>query len=72
MPASEYDRVADVIGRTDRDRVCTLLRPSLKAKLPYDPLASFESIGIMGSSPLVLLANPSVPANTVKELVALA
>lgn len=48
------------------------INPALKAKLPYDPLTSFESIGIIGSSPLVLLAHPSLKANTVAELVALA
>jgi tripartite-type tricarboxylate transporter receptor subunit TctC len=44
---------------------------ALKNTLPYDPLRDFESIGIVGSSPLVLLAHPKVPANTVKEVVAL-
>jgi tripartite-type tricarboxylate transporter receptor subunit TctC len=44
---------------------------ALKNTLPYDPQKDFESIGIIGSSPLVLLANPKVPANTVKEVVAL-
>ena len=48
------------------------INPALKNKLPYDPLTSFESLGIMGSSPLVLLAHPAVPANDVKALVALA
>lgn len=48
------------------------INPALKSKLPYDPLASFESIGLMGTSPLVLLAHPSVPAASVAELVALA
>ncbi|WP_418316139.1 Bug family tripartite tricarboxylate transporter substrate binding protein [Piscinibacter sakaiensis] len=48
------------------------INPALKAKLPYDPLTSFESIGVMGTSPLVLLAHPSVPAKNLKELVALA
>ena len=48
------------------------INPALKSKLPYDPLTSFESIGVMGTSPLVLLAHPSVPAKTLKELVALA
>ena len=43
----------------------------LYAKLPYDP-ASFELIGLLGITPLVLLANPSVPAKTVPELVAYA
>lgn len=45
---------------------------SIKRSLPYDPQKDFESIGIIGSSPLVLLANPSFPANNVKELLALA
>lgn len=48
------------------------INPGLKTRLPYDPLKSFEAIGILGTSPLVLLANPSVPASTVAELVALA
>ena len=48
------------------------INPGLKAQLPYDPLKSFESIGLVGSSPLVLLANPAVKANTVQEVVALA
>jgi tripartite-type tricarboxylate transporter receptor subunit TctC len=48
------------------------VNPALKAKLPYDAQKSFESIGLIGTSPLVLLANPSLPAQSVKELVALA
>jgi tripartite-type tricarboxylate transporter receptor subunit TctC len=45
---------------------------ALKKNLPYDPQKDFESIGLIGSSPLVLLAHPKVPANTVKELLVLA
>ena len=45
---------------------------ALKNNLPYDPQTDFESIGLIGTSPLVLLANPKVEANTVKELQALA
>ena len=48
------------------------MNPALKAKLPYDTLKSFESIGTLGGIPLVLLVNPATPATTVKELVALA
>jgi len=48
------------------------VNPALKRKLPYDAQKSFESIGLIGTSPLVLLATPSLPANTVKEVVALA
>lgn len=45
---------------------------ALKRTLPYDPLQQFEGVGLIGSSPLVLLAHPSVAANTVQELVVLA
>lgn len=44
---------------------------ALKNSLPYDLQKDFESVGLIGSSPLVLLAHPKVPANTVKELIAL-
>lgn len=48
------------------------VNPALKNTLPYDPQKDFASIGLIGSSPLVLLANPRVEANNVKELLALA
>src|SRR5207342_1808202 len=36
-----------------------------------DPLKDFDAITLGGSTPVVLTVNPSVPAHTVKELVAL-
>jgi tripartite-type tricarboxylate transporter receptor subunit TctC len=48
------------------------VNPALKPKLPYDAQKSFESIGMIGGSTLVLLANPSLPANNLKQLIALA
>src|SRR5687768_376842 len=45
---------------------------SLYAKLPYDPLKSFAPVAAANSSPLLLVVHPSVPANSVKELIALA
>lgn len=48
------------------------MNPALKPKLPYDTLKSFESIGLIGGIPLVLIAHPATPAQSVKELVALA
>ena len=44
---------------------------ALKNSLPYDPQKDFESVGLIGSSPLVLLAHPKLPANNVKELLEL-
>jgi tripartite-type tricarboxylate transporter receptor subunit TctC len=46
------------------------MNPALKPSLPYDTLKSFESIGTIGSIPLMLVAHPAAPFNTVKELVA--
>jgi tripartite-type tricarboxylate transporter receptor subunit TctC len=48
------------------------INPVLYAKLPYDPLRDFESIGMVGVFPLVLAVNPSVPARSVRELIAYA
>ena len=48
------------------------VNPVLYAKLPYDPLRDFVPISMVGSFPLVLAVNPSVPANSVQELVAYA
>ena len=40
-------------------------------KLPFDPVKSFVPIAKLGSGPNSLTVHPSVPANTVKELIAL-
>jgi tripartite-type tricarboxylate transporter receptor subunit TctC len=45
---------------------------SLYSKLNYHPLNSFSMIARVGDSPNVLVLNPSVPAKSVKELIALA
>ncbi len=46
--------------------------PGLYDKLPYDPVRDFAPVTMLGSFPLVLGVNPSLPAQTVKELIALA
>ena len=47
------------------------IQPALQ-KLPYDLLKSFAPVARVGSSSHVLLVHPSVPVNSVKELIALA
>ena len=42
------------------------------AKLPYDPLRSFAPVSMLALQPLLIAVNPSVPANSLAELVALA
>src|ERR1700716_1124625 len=39
-------------------------------KLPYDPIKAFTPIAILGSGPAVLVVNPGLPVNSVKELLA--
>lgn len=41
-------------------------------KLPYDPAKAFTSVAKLGTGPNVLAVHPSVPINSVKELIALA
>ncbi len=41
-------------------------------KLSYDSIKSFAAIGMIGSGPNVLVVNPQLPVNTVKELIAYA
>jgi tripartite-type tricarboxylate transporter receptor subunit TctC len=48
------------------------VNPVLYAKLPYDTLKDFVPISMVGSFPLVLVVNPSVPVNSVQELIAYA
>ncbi len=45
---------------------------ALYAKLPYDPLRDFAPISLLATSYLILLSHPSVPASTVRDLVAMA
>ena len=45
---------------------------SLHRKLPYDSIRDFTPITLVGSSPLILAVHPSLPARSVKELIALA
>jgi len=46
--------------------------PSIRAKLPYDPLKDFVTISQLTSGQFMLAASPSVPVKTVPELIALA
>src|SRR5688572_17980791 len=41
-------------------------------KLPYDPLRSFDWVAFLGFGPNALVVNNSLPATSVKELIALA
>jgi tripartite-type tricarboxylate transporter receptor subunit TctC len=46
--------------------------PALYKTLPYDPASAFTPVTIVGRGPSALTVHPSVPANSVAELIALA
>jgi tripartite-type tricarboxylate transporter receptor subunit TctC len=46
--------------------------PSFYPKLPYDTLKDFTPVGQVALSPQMLVAHPSMPVKTVKDLLALA
>ena len=48
------------------------IAPAYYPKVGYDPLTSFSPVGLIATSSLVLMVNPSVPARSVQELIAYA
>jgi tripartite-type tricarboxylate transporter receptor subunit TctC len=48
-----------------------VINPSLFAKVPYDPFRDFDAVTLVVSFASAFSVNPSVPAGTVSELVAL-
>lgn len=48
------------------------INPNLQKKLAYDPVRDFHGVSLIASAPLLVVVHPSLPAKTVKQLVALA
>ena len=48
------------------------INPATFAKLPYDPVTSFEPVSMVAIQPLIIAVHPSVPARSLGELVQLA
>ena len=71
---------ADVVAKSQPDGYTLLygtpgpqiINPYLMKKLPYDPVKDFAPITRIGVVPSVLVVPASVPAKSVKELIALA
>ena len=45
------------------------INPTLYGNVGYDPRKDFAPVGLIGTSQLVILVHPSIPANSVKELI---
>jgi tripartite-type tricarboxylate transporter receptor subunit TctC len=70
---------SELVARAPKDGYTLLVNganfvttPSLNPKATYDPIRQFEPISLIALAPNVLVVHPSVPARTVKELIALA
>ena len=43
--------------------------PGFYPKLPYDPIRDFDAVGLIATSSPVLVVHPSLPVNSVRELI---
>ena len=70
----------DFVARSAPDGYTLMLAASsevsmnvvLFKKMPYDPVRDLQPVTLVGTTPPILLAHPSLPVKSVKELVALA
>lgn len=70
---------ADLVAKSPADGYTVLLcdvgalaiSPSVYTKLPFDPAKDLRGVTMLAYSPHLLAVHPSVPANNLKELVAL-
>jgi tripartite-type tricarboxylate transporter receptor subunit TctC len=78
-PGANGNTGTDTVAKAPADGYTLLLcdvgalaiTPSVYAKLPFDPSKDLRGVGMLAYSPHLLVVHPSVPANNLKELVAL-
>ncbi len=70
---------ADLVAKSKPDGYTLYLsdnsfyqNPPIIPNLPYDTIKDFTAVTMLAQAPVILITNPSVPANNVQELVALA
>jgi tripartite-type tricarboxylate transporter receptor subunit TctC len=71
---------AELVARSPADGYTLLLAnvavmtiiPNAQKKIPYDPLKDFAPVSLIASAPLLVVVHPSLPVNSIKQLVALA
>jgi tripartite-type tricarboxylate transporter receptor subunit TctC len=77
-PGASTMIAAEAVAKSTPDGYTLLLtvsnhtsNPALFSKIPYDTQKDFTPITVIGSAPMVLVVNPSIPSKTAKELLAL-
>jgi tripartite-type tricarboxylate transporter receptor subunit TctC len=75
-PGAGANIAAEAVARAAPDGYTLLvannslaINPTIYPKLAYDSVRDFAPISLAGTSPMLLAANPSVPAGSVKELI---
>lgn len=78
-PGAGGNIAADAVARSAPDGNTLLMsftshaiNASLYPTLPFDPIKDFTPLSCVATSPSILVANPKVPANDVRELIAYA
>lgn len=77
-PGAAGNIAADQVAKAAPDGYAILLgtnashgsNPSLYANVPFDPVRDFAPLGMLATITNVLVVHPTVPANTVQELIA--
>ncbi len=71
---------AEIVARAAPDGYTLLITshttyaliPNLRPRLPYDPQRDFEPVSLLATQSFALAVHPSLPANSVKQVIALA
>ncbi|VTU31704.1 Argininosuccinate lyase [Variovorax sp. PBS-H4] len=78
-PGASYNIAADHVAKAAPDGNTALvtfnvhpIAGALHPSLPFDPVASFQAVGMIASTPYALVATPSLPGANLKEVLDLA
>ncbi len=78
-PGATGNIAADILAKSPPDGYTIYMGTAINAvsvslfkNLPYDPVRDFAPVSLAVTTPSILVVNPSVPARSVKELVAIA
>jgi len=77
-PGAEGMIGTEIVARATPDGYTLLMasraftmNPAVVRKLPYDPIKDFDWVAMLGKGPVVITVGPSLPVNSLPDLVAL-